>query len=143
MVVSRFYPDISEGLLAGANRALSEAGVEKESVQVVTVPGAFEIPLAARRMAASETVDAVICLGCLVKGETLHFEYIADTVARGISQVSADTGIPVTFGVLTTLNLAQAQARSRNDKANKGFEAAAAALQMAAELRRINVAATQ
>ena len=137
LVVSSFNKGISDGLLRGARAALADAGVHSADVTVVYVPGAFEIPLAARRLARSGRYDAVVCLGCVIKGETMHFEYIASAVSLGIMAVSADTGIPVTFGVLTTLTEQQATARSADDSDNKGREAALAAVEMAAILREI------
>jgi 6,7-dimethyl-8-ribityllumazine synthase len=131
LVVSNFNKDITNGLLRGARAALADAGVDSADVATVRVPGAFEIPLAARRLARSGRYDAVICLGCLIKGDTMHFEYIASAVSHGIMAVSADTGIPVTFGVLTTLTEAQAAARAADGPDNKGREAARAAVEMA------------
>ena len=131
LVVSNFHQDITDGLLRGARAALADAGVNSADVATVRVPGAFEIPLAARRLARSGRYDAVICLGCLIKGDTMHFEYIASAVSHGIMAVSADTGIPVTFGVLTTLTEAQAAARAADGPDNKGREAARAAVEMA------------
>jgi 6,7-dimethyl-8-ribityllumazine synthase len=130
LVVSTFNRDITDGLLRGACAALTEAGVDSADITVVRVPGAFEIPLAARRLAQSGRYDAVVCLGCLIKGETMHFEYIASAVSHGIMAVSADTGIPVTFGVLTTLTEEQAAARAAEGRDNKGREAALSAVEM-------------
>ena len=129
--MSSFNKDITDGLLRGAHAALADAGVKTADVTTVRVPGAFEIPLAARRLARSGRYDAVICLGCLIKGDTMHFEYIASAVSHGIMAVSADTGIPVTFGVLTTLTEEQAAARAADGPDNKGREAALAAVEMA------------
>jgi 6,7-dimethyl-8-ribityllumazine synthase len=130
VVVSSFNQDITDGLLRGARAALSDAGVDSADVTVVRVPGAFEIPLTARRLAGSGRYDAIICLGCVIKGETMHFEYIASAVSQGIMAVSADTGVPVTFGVLTTLTEEQATARSGEGTDNKGREAALSAVEM-------------
>jgi 6,7-dimethyl-8-ribityllumazine synthase len=130
IVVSRFNESVCEGLLRGACAVLKEAGADDADVTVVRVPGAFELPLAARVLAAAGTVDAVICLGCVIKGETMHFEYISSAVSHGIMAVAADTRIPVTFGVLTTLTDAQAEARSADNADNKGREAALAAVEM-------------
>jgi 6,7-dimethyl-8-ribityllumazine synthase len=130
LVVSTFNKDITDGLLRGARAALTEAGVDSADITVVRVPGAFEIPLAARRLAQSGRYDALVCLGCLIKGETMHFEYIASAVSHGIMAVSADTGIPVTFGVLTTLTEEQAAARAAEGRDNKGREAALSAVEM-------------
>jgi 6,7-dimethyl-8-ribityllumazine synthase len=130
VVVSTFNKDITDGLLRGARAALTDAGVNSADVTVVRVPGAFEIPFAARRLLRRGRYDAVICLGCVIKGETMHFEYIASAVSHGIMAVSADTGIPVTFGVLTTLTEEQAAARSADGPDNKGREAALSAVEM-------------
>ena len=137
IVVSRFNEEITDGLLAGAREALAEAGVRGEAVMVFQVPGAFEIPLAAKRAAESGEFAAVICLGCLIKGDTMHFEYIADAASHGIMRVALDTGVPIAFGVLTTLTDAQAEERAAPGPGNKGREAAAAALEMARLLRQI------
>ena len=137
IVVSRFNEEITAGLLAGAREALAEAGVRDDAVAVFHVPGAFEIPLAAVRAAESGEFAAVICLGCLIKGETMHFEYIAEAVAHGIMRAGMETGVPVTFGVLTTLTDAQAEARAAVGAGNKGREAAFAALDMTRLLRQM------
>ena len=138
IVVSRFNPEITEGLLAGARDALSEADVRAEDVAVVRVPGAFELPLTAQRLAESGRFDAVVCLGCLIKGDTMHFEYIAEAATRGIAEVTLATGVPVTFGVLTTLTDEQAAVRAQAGAGNKGREAAQAAVEMATLLRVID-----
>jgi 6,7-dimethyl-8-ribityllumazine synthase len=135
IVVSRFNQEITSGLLAGARAALAEAGVKDEDVTTVEVPGAFEIPLTARGLASSGRFHAVICLGCLIKGDTMHFEYIASATSQGIMDAGLATGIPVTFGVLTTTTDAQAEERAAPGAANKGREAAQAAVEMAT-LRR-------
>ena len=140
IVVSRFNGEITSGLLAGARAALGEAGVREADVAVFHVPGAFEIPLAAQRAAQSGAYDAVVCLGCLVKGDTMHFEYIADAASHGIMRVGLDTGVPVAFGVLTTLTEAQAEERAAPGPANKGREAALAAFEMARLLRSMPTA---
>jgi 6,7-dimethyl-8-ribityllumazine synthase len=137
IVVSRFNPEITDGLLAGARDALAQAGVRDDDVTLVRVPGAFELPVAAQRLAESGRVDAVICLGCLIKGDTMHFEYIASAVSQGIMDVSTATGVPVAFGVLTVLTEEQALERSMDGPANKGREAASAAVDMALVLRDI------
>ena len=137
IVVSRFNEEITRGLLAGAREALADAGVRDEAVMVYQVPGAFEIPLAAKRAAESGEFAAVICLGCLIKGETMHFEYIADAASHGIMRVALDTGVPVAFGVLTTLTDAQAAERAAPGPGNKGREAAAAALEMVRLVRQM------
>ena len=138
IVVSEFNSDVTAGLLAGARTALAEADVVERDVTIVHVPGAFEIPLAATRLAESDRFDAVICLGCLIKGDTMHFEYIASAAATGIMQGSIATGVPLTFGVLTTLTEEQAHARSVPGTENKGREAAVAAVQMATLMRQLD-----
>jgi 6,7-dimethyl-8-ribityllumazine synthase len=137
IVVSRFNPEVTEGLLRGAQAALADAAVPGSDITLVRVPGAFEIPLAAMTLAGTRRFDAVIALGCVIKGDTMHFEYIASAVANGLMQVSTRTGVPVTFGVLTTLTEDQAVERSMDGQGNKGREAAAAAVQMATLLGRI------
>ena len=137
IVVSHFNPEVTEGLLRGARAALAAAGIADSDVTLVRVPGAFEIPLAALKLAESKRIDAVIALGCLIKGDTMHFEYIAAAAAQGIMQVSTSTGVPVAFGVLTTLTDAQALARAADDENNKGREAALAAVEMATLVRRM------
>ena len=136
IVVSRFNEEVTEGLLRGARRALDEASVRPEDISVVRVPGAFEIPLAARRLASTGQFDAVICIGCLIKGETMHFEYIAEATTHGIADAAAETGVPMALGVLTTLTDEQAAARSADNHDNTGREAALAALEMATLLRQ-------
>jgi 6,7-dimethyl-8-ribityllumazine synthase len=138
IVVSRFNEEITSGLLAGARSALAESGVRDEDVTIVRVPGAFELPVAARRIAETGDVDAVICLGCLIKGETMHLEYIAAAAAQGLMDVSTGTGVPVAFGLLTTLTDAQAESRSAPGSGNKGREAALAAVEMATLFRRLD-----
>jgi 6,7-dimethyl-8-ribityllumazine synthase len=137
LVVSTFNQDITEGLVRGARAALADAGVDGSDVTIVRVPGAFEIPLAARRLARSGRYDAIVCLGCVIKGDTMHFEYISSAVAHGIMAVSADTGVPVTFGVLTTLTEEQAMARAADGPDNKGREAALAAVEMSGLVREL------
>jgi 6,7-dimethyl-8-ribityllumazine synthase len=140
VVVARFNPEVTEGLLAGARAALTEASVADEDVTIVRVPGAFEIPLAALRLAETGHFDAVIGLGCLIKGDTMHFEYIASAASHGMMQAATATGVPITFGVLTTLTDEQAAARSGPGADNKGREAARAAIEMATLLRSIEEA---
>ena len=135
VVVSRFNETITDSLRDAATAALKEAGAA--SVQVLTVPGAFEIPQAARAAADSGRFEAIVCLGCIIRGETPHFEYIASAVAHGITDAAADTGIPMAFGVLTTDTVDQATARSGPGPDNKGREAAAAAIEMAALYRTL------
>jgi 6,7-dimethyl-8-ribityllumazine synthase len=137
IVVSRFNEEITSGLLAGARRTLSDAGVGEADITLVHVPGAFEIPAAALRLAKTGRFDAIICLGCLIKGDTMHFEYIADAASHGIMDVSVTTGVPVAFGVLTTLTDEQASERARPGDGNKGGEAALAAIEMATLFRNM------
>jgi 6,7-dimethyl-8-ribityllumazine synthase len=136
IIVARFNEEITSGLLAGARAALAEASVRDEDVFVVHVPGAFEIPVAAMRLAETGDFDAVICLGCLIKGDTMHFEYIASATSHGIMDVSTTTGVPVAFGVLTTMTDEQAEVRSAPGPDNKGREAALAAIEMAVLFRK-------
>lgn len=131
IVVSRFNDFVTERLLDGARAALKDARVADGDVDVLRVPGAFEIPMAAQRIAESGTVAAVICLGCLIRGATPHFEYIASACAHGIMAASASTGVPMAFGVLTTNSVEEALERAQDDSSNKGREAADAALEMA------------
>lgn len=137
IVVSRFNEDITSGLLSGARSTLVDAGVSDEDVTVIHVPGAFEIPVAALHAAQQGDVDAVICLGCLIKGDTMHFEYIAEAAAHGIMNVSVSTGVPVAFGVLTAMTDEQAVVRSAPGEGNKGREAALAAIEMATLFKRL------
>lgn len=137
IVVSRFNEEITSGLLSGARAALLEAGAGDEDVTLVYVPGAFEIPVAALRLARSAEFDAVICLGCLIKGDTMHFEYIAEAASHGIMDVSITTGVPVAFGVLTTMTEDQAVVRAAPGEGNKGREAALAAIEMATLFKRL------
>ena len=138
IVVARFNEEITEGLLKGARALLVEAAVRDEDLTVVRVPGAFEIPAAALRLAESDRYDAIICLGCLVKGDTMHFEYIAEAASQGIAQAAAATGVPMAFGVLTTMTEEQAMERAADGPGNKGREAAAAAVEMATLFRRLD-----
>jgi 6,7-dimethyl-8-ribityllumazine synthase len=130
VIVSRFNESVTASLREAATAALAEAAAA--SVQVLSVPGAFEIPQAARAAAESGRFDAIVCLGCIIRGETPHFDYIASAVAHGITDAAGDTGVPMAFGVLTTDTVAQAEARSGPGPDNKGREAAAAAIEMAA-----------
>jgi 6,7-dimethyl-8-ribityllumazine synthase len=131
LVVSRFNSFITERLLEGALDALRRCGARDEDQTIVRVPGAFEIPAAARSLAESGRTDAVICLGCLIRGETSHYEHIATEVTRGIGQSAQETGVPHAYGVLTCENLEQAIDRAGLKTGNKGFESAMAAIEMA------------
>lgn len=139
VVVSRFNDFVTDRLQAGALAAFAAAGADADAITLVRVPGAFEIPIAAQHAAESGEVDAVVCLGCLVRGETPHFEYISSAVSHGLTTVSGITGVPITFGVLTTNSVEEALSRAVDGPSNKGWEAAAAAVEMAAvvaQLRR-------
>ena len=131
IVVSRFNAFITERLLSGALDALSRSGAGKKDVAVVWVPGAFEIPAVARTLATSNRYDAILCLGCLLRGDTAHYDVIANEVSRGIGQSAQETGVPHALGVLTCDNLEQAIDRAGLKMGNKGFEAALAAIEMA------------
>ena len=131
MVVSRFNSFVSDRLLEGAMDALRRSGVEEENCSVVRVPGAFEIPLAAKKMAKSGRYDAIICLGCVIRGATPHYAYIAAEVTKGIASLSLESEIPVAFGVLTTDTIEQAIERAGTKAGNKGFDAAMTAVEMA------------
>ena len=131
IVVGRFNETIGKRLLEGALDCLKRHGLRDEDVTVVWVPGAFEIPLVAQRLAASGEADAVITLGAVIRGETPHFDYVAGHAANGVGRASLDTGVPIIFGVLTTNDPDQARERSGGKAGNKGFEAALAAIEMA------------
>ena len=137
IVVSRFNETITAGLLQGACQALTGASVRDEDITIVHVPGAFDIPVAALRAAETGRFDAVICLGAVIKGETMHFEYIAGTTCREIGSAAAATGVPITLGVLTTLTEDQAAERATDGPGNKGREAALAAVEMAMLFRQL------
>lgn len=137
LIVSRFNEAITSRLLAGARGALLQAGAADADIAVYAVPGAFELPQAARAAGEAGRFDAVICLGCVIRGETPHFEYISAAVAHGLMEAAGETGVPMAFGVLTTDTWEQAEARAVEGPANKGFEAAAAALEMAALFRTL------
>jgi 6,7-dimethyl-8-ribityllumazine synthase len=139
IVAGRFNAFITDRLLAGALDALRRAGARKTDVETVRVPGSFEIPAAARTLAKTGKYDAVICLGCILRGQTSHYEHLANEVARGIGQSAQDTGVPHAFGVLTCDTLEQAIDRAGLKSGNKGFEAALSAVEMAgltADVRR-------
>jgi len=131
IVVSRFNDFITGKLVDGALDALQRTGARDEDVDVVKVPGAFEIPLAAKRMAAKGRYDAVICLGAVIRGSTPHFDYVAAEVSKGVAAVSLDADIPVIFGVITTDTIEQAIERAGTKAGNKGWSAAMAAVEMA------------
>jgi 6,7-dimethyl-8-ribityllumazine synthase len=136
IVVSRFNSFITERLLDGSLDALRRHGVEDKSISVFRVPGAFELPLAVRK-AAGQKVDAVIALGALIRGGTPHFDYLSSEVTKGVAQVMLETGIPVSFGVLTTDTVEQAIERAGTKAGNKGAEAAQSAIEMVNLLRKM------
>ena len=131
IIVARFNAFISEKLLEGALDGLKRHGVKDNEITIAWVPGAHEIPLVAKKMAASKKYDAVIALGAVIRGSTAHFDYVAGNSARGVAQASMDTGLPVIFGVLTTDTIEQAIERAGTKSGNKGFDAAVAAIEMA------------
>lgn len=137
VVVSRFNEFITKKLLDGAQDALLRHGVSEEDIDVAWVPGSFEIPLIAKRLAQTKKYDAVICLGTVVRGATPHFEYIAAEVTKGIAKVSLDTGLPVSYGIITADTLEQAIERAGTKAGNKGFDAAVNAIEMASLLRNL------
>ena len=130
VVVGRFNEFISSKLLGGANDGLVRHRADEADIEAAWVPGAFEIPLVAQKMAASKKYDAVICIGAVIRGSTPHFDYVASEVSKGIARVSLDTGIPVIFGVLTTDTIEQAIERAGTKAGNKGYDAAVTAIEM-------------
>ena len=138
IIVSRFNNFITEKLLDGALDGLKSHGAEDSKISIVHVPGAFEIPLLAQRMAKSGKFDALICLGAVIRGETPHFEYVSEAVTRGIVRAISQHEIPVAFGVLTTNSVEQAMERSGAKDANKGYEAALVAIEMVSVTRQIS-----
>jgi len=137
IVASRFNDFITTRLLEGALDALRRHGADEDKITVARVPGSFEIPLVAKRMAASRQYDAVICLGTVIRGATPHFDYIASEVAKGVAMAGLETGVPVAFGVLTTDSIEQAVERAGTKAGNKGFDAACSAIEMANLLREL------
>jgi 6,7-dimethyl-8-ribityllumazine synthase len=137
VIVSKYNDFVTDRLQEGALAALAAAGVEPEDITVVRVPGAFEIPIAAHHAARSGGYDAVVCLGCVVRGETPHFEYIASAVSHGLTAGAAATGVPMTFGVLTTNSIEEAIERAGEGRSNKGWEAATAAIEMVAVVAQL------
>jgi 6,7-dimethyl-8-ribityllumazine synthase len=140
LVVSRFNSFITDRLLAGALDALEAAGADSAAVEVVHVPGAFEIPLTSKKLAEAGRADAVIAVGCILRGETAHFDYVAGEVARGVQLAQLDTGVPIIFCVLTCDTLEQAIDRAGLKSGNKGHEAGVAAIEMANLSRQLNSA---
>jgi len=137
IVVGRFNSFITERLLAGALDALRRTGCAEEDIEIVKVPGSWEMPLIARELAGRKRHDAIICLGAVIRGDTPHFDYVAGEAAKGLAQVAADTGVPVAFGVLTCNTLEQAIDRAGAKGGNKGFDAAMTAVEMANLLRKL------
>lgn len=137
IVISRFNHEITDGLLQGALERLSASGANVEARDIVEAPGAFETPLLAQKLAKSGRYSGVICLGCVIKGDTAHFEFISLGAAMGIMMATLQTEVPISFGILTTYSDEQAEARSRSDAENKGREAAAACLASISALRAI------
>lgn len=137
VVASRFNEPITKLLVQGATDGLARYGVAGDDVTLVWVPGAFELPLVAKRMAACGEYDAVICLGVVIRGETAHFDFVAGQAAAGVARAALDTGVPVMFGVLTTDTVEQAEERADPERANKGYEAALGAIDVATLLRTI------
>lgn len=137
IIVSRFNNFITQKLLDGALEGLKSHGTEEDDITVIHVPGAFEIPLLAERMAASGSYDALVCLGAVIRGDTPHFEYVSDSVTRGIGEAISKYRIPIAFGVLTTNSVEQAMERSGSKDANKGYEAALTAVEMINVIRQL------
>ncbi len=138
IVASRWNDSISSRLVDGALDAFDRLGVAEKDVEIYKVPGAFEIPLLAQKLAASEKFAAVVCVGTIIRGQTPHFEYIAGEVARGIGQAALQTGVPVVFGVITADNMDQAIERAGVKLGNKGFEAATTAVELANLYKAVN-----
>lgn len=137
IVVSRFNDFITGRLLDGAVDALARHGAKDEDIEVVKVPGAFEIPLAAKIMAGKGTYNAIICLGTVIRGSTPHFDYVAAEVSKGVASASFETGVPIAFGVLTTDTIEQAVERAGTKSGNKGFDAAMTAIEMAQVMKKL------
>ncbi len=137
IAVSRFNESVTRRLLAGAQDALRRCGVADEAIDVEWAPGTFDLPVIAQALARTGRYHAIVCLGCVIRGETTHDRYVATGAAAGLGRVALDAGLPVTFGVLTTETLAQAEARSGGAHGNKGEDAALAAVEMAGTIRRI------
>jgi len=137
IVVGRFNSFITERLLEGAIDCILRHGGSKENIEIVKVPGSFEIPLTAKKLAKSGKYDAVICLGAVIRGSTPHFDYVANEVTKGIAQVSLETEIPISYGILTTDTIEQAVERAGTKMGNKGFDAAMVAIEMANVLKSI------
>ncbi|HTA45769.1 MAG TPA: 6,7-dimethyl-8-ribityllumazine synthase [Bryobacteraceae bacterium] len=137
IVVSRFNSFVTDKLLSGALDALKEHGADLKKVDVVHVPGAWELPITVRALVTNQEPDAIICLGAVIRGDTPHFDYVAGEAARGIADASAETGVPMAFGLLTTNTVEQATDRAGGKDGNKGFDAAMTAIEMANLLRKL------
>jgi 6,7-dimethyl-8-ribityllumazine synthase len=137
IVASRFNSFITDRLLAGALDALSRAGAGESQIELVRVPGSFEVPVAAKKLAESRRLDAIICIGCILRGETSHYELVANEVARGVQLAQMDTGVPMIFCVLACDTLEQAIDRAGLKSGNKGFESGLAAIEMASLSRKL------
>ena len=140
VVVSRFNAFVTEKLLEGALQALRQAGASEDAVDVVGIPGAFEFPVTVRALAGTMKYDGLICLGAVIRGDTPHFDYVAGEAARGIATASAETGVPMAFGILTTNTVQQAEDRAGGKDGNKGYDAAMTAIEMANLLRQLRTA---
>jgi 6,7-dimethyl-8-ribityllumazine synthase len=138
IIVSRFNDFITEKLVSGALDALTRSGAEEDHIDIVKVPGAFEIPLVAKKVAGTGSYHAVICLGAVIRGATPHFDYVSAEVSKGIATVSLDSGVPVIFGILTTDSIEQAIERAGTKAGNKGWSAAISAVEMANLLEKLN-----
>jgi 6,7-dimethyl-8-ribityllumazine synthase len=138
IVVSRFNDFITDKLVGGAVDALTRSGAADDAIDIVKVPGAFEIPLIARNLATQKKHDAVICLGAVIRGSTPHFDYVSAEVSKGIAAAGMETGVPIIFGVLTTDTLEQAIERAGSKSGNKGWDAAVAAIEMANLMDAVN-----
>jgi 6,7-dimethyl-8-ribityllumazine synthase len=143
IVVSRFNGDVTTTLLDAAVAELEEAGVERERIEILTVPGAFELPLGAMALAKTRRYSCIVALGCVIRGETPHFDYVAAEAASGLQLTALETGVPVSFGVLTCDTREQAEARAGGARGNKGAEAARSALEMADAFGRLRATAVQ
>lgn len=137
VVVARFNDFITGKLLGGATDCLLRHGVKEEDIEVAWVPGAFEIPLIAKKMAKSEKYDAIVCLGCVIRGATSHYDYVCSEVSKGVAKVSLDEELPVIFGVVTTENIEQAIERAGTKAGNKGYDAAMSSIEMASLIKKI------
>lgn len=137
IVIGRFNEFISGKLLGGAIDGLTRHGAEETDIEITWVPGAFEIPLVAQKMANSKRFDAIICVGAVIRGSTPHFDYVSNEMSKGIAKVSLDTGLPVIFGVLTTDTIEQAIERAGTKAGNKGYDAAVTAIEMANLLKAL------